>query len=81
MAFDYKDERTNEMLHGPDSLPEYEDRANELIIKACGEFPYDSVGLGSGVYVVRAMIKANDNGGGAVISEEEFMERIPPMFY
>lgn len=80
MAFDYKNPKVNEWLCKPEQLPEYEDRANELIIKACGDFPYDSVGLVSGVFTVRAMIKANDKGGGNVISEQEFLDRIPGMF-
>ncbi|WP_319480271.1 hypothetical protein [uncultured Draconibacterium sp.] len=80
MAFDYKNPKVNDWLSQPDQLPEYEDKANELIIKACGKFPYESVGLVSGVFTVRAMIKANEKGGGTVISEEEFLERIPGMF-
>lgn len=80
MAFDYKNPKINDWLSLPDQLPEYEDRANELIIKACGEFPYGSVALVSGVFTVRAMLKANDKGGGNLLSEEEFLERIPSMF-
>lgn len=81
MAFDYGNPKINEWLSGPDQLTEYEDRANKLIIKACGKFPYDSVGLLSGVFTVRAMLQANDTGGGNVISEKEFLQRIPGMFY
>lgn len=78
MAFDYKDERTNAMLRDPKSLPEYEDEANELLIKVRGSFPYDCNALESGIFVLRCMLQRRDNG--AEVTQEQLEKACLEMF-
>lgn len=78
MAFDYKDERTNELLRDPKSLPEYEDVVNELLIKVRGSFPYNSNALESGIFVLRCMFQRRDKG--ADITQEQLEKACRDMF-
>ena len=78
MAFDYKDERTNAMLRAPKSLPEYEDEANELLIKVRGSFPYDSNVLESGIFVLRCMLQRRDSG--VEVTDEQLEKACLEMF-
>lgn len=78
MSFDYRDDYNNEKLKAPESLSEYEDEANSLIIKYRGEFPYKAVSLVSGVYVVRCLLQRRDNG--ADINEEQLKTACLEMF-
>ncbi len=78
MAFDYKDERTNAMLRDPKSLPEYEDEANNLLIKVRGSFPYESNALESGIFVLRCMLQRRDKG--ADVTQEQIEKACLEMF-
>ena len=78
MAFDYKDERTNATLREPRSLPEYEDEANALLIKVRGSFPYDSLALESGIFVLRCMLQRRNSG--VEVTEEQLEKACLEMF-
>lgn len=78
MAFDYKNPTLTEILNKPENYPEFEDEANELLIKIRGEFPYDSVALLGGLHVLRFLLKTREAGGN--ITDEQLEDACRTMF-